>query len=204
MGGCEGAGGAAGALRQRGGGSVAAAAAAAAILRSEAGGRRAAYDTPSRTPDPAHLPAPPTSRMHAHPLMLSRRCATLGGWVSRSTRPTCATCTKSTRVRRQQHLAQPGPAAALTWRCAALRSWLLAYCWSACPQAGRGGGGVPGAVQHVPTSCLPPAACLHLPPADYYVRPTLFGIADSRSMFVSFEGRINAKSPKFEVRGVRV
>lgn len=38
---------------------------------------------------------------------------------------------------------------------------------------------------------------LHKTYPDYYVKPTQFGIVDNRSMFVSFEGQVSAKTPKF-------
>jgi hypothetical protein len=38
---------------------------------------------------------------------------------------------------------------------------------------------------------------LHKSYPDYWVKPIHFGFADNKSMFVSFEGRVNAKQPKF-------
>jgi hypothetical protein len=40
---------------------------------------------------------------------------------------------------------------------------------------------------------------LHRTYPDYFVKPTLFGVADNRSMFVSFEGQVSSKTAKFYV-----
>ncbi|KAI7839943.1 hypothetical protein COHA_006337 [Chlorella ohadii] len=38
---------------------------------------------------------------------------------------------------------------------------------------------------------------LHRTYPEYWVKPIHFGFADNKSMFVSFEGQVNAKTPKF-------
>lgn len=38
---------------------------------------------------------------------------------------------------------------------------------------------------------------LHRTYPDYFVKPTLFGVADNSSMFVSFEGQVSSKTAKF-------
>ena len=38
---------------------------------------------------------------------------------------------------------------------------------------------------------------LHDTYPDYYAKPLTFGYVDNRSMFVSFEGQVSVKTPKF-------
>ena len=47
----------------------------------------------------------------------------------------------------------------------------------------------------------PPHPCfrVHASPRPQ-VKPIHWGFADNRSMFVSFEGQVNARTPKFSVR----
>ncbi len=52
------------------------------------------------------------------------------------------------------------------------------------------------------TRCFQLSALNHTcAPPSVQVKPIHFGFADNKSMFVSFEGQVNAKTPKFSVSG---